>query len=89
MTFTGPPPMALATSTASITKSRSPRRPNPPPRNVVLTVTLSTGSPVRRAAVSRDPPGFWVGIHMVHASEVTWAVAFMGSMQACSRNGTW
>ena len=89
MTFTGPPPIALAVSTASITKSRSPRRPNPPPRSVVWIVTRSGGSPVRRPAISSEPPGFWVGIHIVHASAVTWAVAFIGSMHACSRYGTW
>ena len=55
----------------------------------MLTVTRSTGSPVSRAATSREPPGFCVGTQTVHASAVTWAVAFIGSMHACSRYGTW
>jgi hypothetical protein len=51
----------------------------------VFTVTRSTGSPVSLAAISRDPPGFCVGAHTVHRSAVRWAVAFIGSMHACSR----
>ena len=49
----------------------------------------SAASPVSRAAVSSEPPGFWVGIHIVQRSAVMWAVAFIGSMHACSRYGTW
>ena len=89
MTFTGPPPIALAVSSASTTKSRSPRRPNPPPSSVVWIVMRSAGSPVSRAAISSEPPGFWVGSHIVQRSAVMWAVAFIGSMHACSRYGTW
>jgi len=51
MTFTGAP-TALDVSTASTMKSCSPRRPKPPPRSVVWTVTFSGGSPVSRAAVA-------------------------------------
>ena len=69
-------------------KSVSFRRPNPPPMNVVCTVTRSAGIPVMRAAVACVPPGFWVGAQTMHSSRVTCAVAFIGSMHACSRNGT-
>ena len=43
-TFTGAP-TAFDVSTASVTKSASPRRPNPPPRYVVWIFTLSAGRP--------------------------------------------
>jgi hypothetical protein len=87
MTFTGAP-TAFAVSTASTTKSISPRRPKPSPSRVVFTVTFSGGTPTIRAAVAWVPPGFWVGAHTTQPSGVICAVAFMGSMHACSRNGT-
>jgi len=86
-TFTGAP-TAFAVSTASTMKSISPRRPKPPPSKVVLTMTFSGGSPVILAAVACVPPGFWVGAQITHESRLTCAVAFIGSMHACSRNGT-
>ncbi len=55
----------------------------------MLTVTFSGGSPVMRAPVAWVPPGLWVGDQITHASGVTCAVVFIGSMHACSRNGTW
>src|SRR2546425_891628 len=87
-TFTGAP-TAFDVSTASTMKSISARRPKPPPSSVVFTMTFSGGRPVSRAAVAWVPPGFWVGAQITHASRLTWAVAFIGSMHACSRNGTW
>ena len=80
-TFTGAP-TAFDVSTASITKSTSPRRPKPPPRSIVWTETCPMGSPVSFAAIACDPPGFWVGAQTVHASTVTWAVQFIGSIVA-------
>ena len=88
MSLTGVPPTAFAVSTASTMKSISPRRPKPPPSSVVFTVTFSGGTPAMRAAVAWVPPGFWVGAHTTQPSGVTCAVAFMGSMHACSRKGT-
>ncbi len=88
ITLTGTP-TAFAVSTASTMKSCSPRRPKPPPRSVVCTVTFSSGSPVSRAPVAWVPPGLCVGAQISQASARTWAVAFMGSMHACSRKGTW
>src|ERR1041384_3123055 len=49
-----PPP--LDPSHASVTKSISARRPNPPPRWVVCSVTRSTETPATRAAAPREPP---------------------------------
>ena len=49
MTFTGAL-TAFEVSTASVTKSGSPRRPNPPPSSVVTTSTRSTGTPASFAA---------------------------------------
>ena len=46
-------PTAFDVSTASVTKSASPRRPNPPPRYVVKMLTLSGG----RARWRPSPPG--------------------------------
>ena len=51
-------------------------------------MTFSGGSPVMRAAVAWVPPGFWVGAQITHDSRLTCAVAFIGSMHACSRYGT-
>ena len=51
MTFTGLP-TAFDVSTASVTKSASPRRPNPPPRYVVWIFDLVG----RQAAGARSPP---------------------------------
>ncbi len=87
-------PAALAIPTASATKSVSERRPKPPPRLVVWTVTRSCDTPATLAATPRLPPPnragaawFWVGTQTTTSWSVTSAVQFIGSMQACARNG--
>src|SRR5487761_2439515 len=49
MSFTGRP-AALAATVAWVTKSASPRRPNPPPRYIVWTRTRAAGIPSTAAA---------------------------------------
>ena len=80
-------PAAFDTSTASSTKSVSPRRPKPPPTNVVTTVTASSGRPAIFAAIFCESVCACVGVQSVTPSARTSAVVFIGSIGACARYG--
>ena len=82
------PAGALETVTAWTTKSTSPRRPKPPPRNMLCTRTLWCGRPAVFAAAARVRPGAWVETQTSQLLAFTSAVQFMGSMQAWARYGT-
>ena len=86
-TFTGLP-TAFDVSTASVTKSASPRRPKPPPRYVVWMWTASAGSPLAAIAACCDAVCPCVGTQTSQRSARTSAVQFIGSIVACARNGT-
>src|SRR5712691_11662970 len=51
-------------------------------------MTFSTGTPLTFEPVTCVPPGLWVGAQISHEPGLTNAVAFIGSMHACSRKGT-
>ena len=65
ITLTGLP-TALATCTASTTKSEAgqARRPKPPPRKVVWNLTFSGCRPATRAAASRSTVWIWVPVQI-------------------------
>lgn len=86
ISFTGRP-TAFEAATARRTKSCSPRRPKPPPRNVVCTKQRSLGTPETLAAVVRDIAWARVPTQTSQRSSVTWAVQDSGSSCAWSRYG--
>src|SRR5678815_4165060 len=86
ITLTGAP-TAFDVSTASVTKSPSPRRPKPPPTYVVCTKTLLSGRPVTPMAACCVMVCDCVGTHTSQRSACTCAVQFIGSIGACARNG--
>jgi hypothetical protein len=86
ITFTGAP-TAFDVSTASMTKSPSPRRPNPPPRYAVCTNTLLSGRPVTPIAACCVAVCDCVETQTSQRSACTCAVQFIGSIGACARNG--
>src|SRR5438034_8715059 len=51
-------------------------------------MTFSTGTPLTFEPVICVPPGLCVGAQISHEPGLTNAVAFIGSMHACSRKGT-
>ena len=85
-TFTGPS-TCCATLTARAVPSTSSRRPKPPPKRWLWTLTASFGSPVMSATTAWVRAGAWVPTQMSQPSPRTWAVQFIGSIVAWARNG--
>ncbi len=81
------PPAALATSTASATKSLVgvARRPKPPPRKVVCTVTWSGVMPRIWAAANWSMVWNCVPVQISQALGATRTVQFRGSIGAWAR----
>jgi hypothetical protein len=88
-TWTGRSGIAMAQVTAWRTRSTSARRPKPPPRNVVRTVTWACGTSAVLPAISLMRVGDWLGIQtstpFLSPCRVTSAVQFIGSMVVCAR----
>ena len=88
-TFTGTP-AALATWTASPTKSEAglARRPKPPPRNAVWMVTCSGLTPAICAAAPWSTVWNWVPVQISQRPLSSLTVQLSGSIGAWARNGT-
>ncbi len=86
MTLTGAP-IALESSTASLTKSHLDLRPKAPPSRVTWTLTCVGSSPVSAAASCCTDCGFWVGAQISQRSAVTWARACGVSIGAWASSG--
>jgi len=74
-------------STASMTKSDRPRRPNPPPSSVTLTITAEGSSPSAFAIASCAPFGFCVPAQTSQRPGFTSATALIGSSGVCAWYG--
>ena len=84
--FTGAP-IAFEISTACAMKSRSMRRPKPPPRKVVSIVICSGLSLVMAAVMPSAACWNWIEPISSAESLRTSAVKFIGSIGECERNG--
>ena len=85
MSCTGVPGRRAAIDAASTMTSTSARRPKPPPRNGVCTVTASLGKPAAFAANHFASVGAWLPAQTSQRPSLTSAVAFIGSIVACAR----
>ena len=88
MIFTGVS-TCLAMRAAWVMKSTSSLRPNAPPMYWLCTATFSGGRPVSLATVACARTGTCVPTHRSAPSGRTCSVAFIGSIGACARNGSW
>src|SRR5207247_6215493 len=70
-----------------MTGSGAKRRPNPPPRYMVLTFTLPGATPATCARIPCAGPCDWVPAQISTPSLRTQAVQLSGSMHECERYG--